>query len=284
MPLKVLPPKGGSYTLRNPVCSDAMTDIGGFFRLDGKVALVTGGYGGIGSAVCRGLSAAGASVAVAGHDADKANACAAAIRNAGGKAEPAVFDALSAADTRRMVDEVAARFGRLDILVNTVGGNQRAEMADAATEEGFEHVMRLNLTSAMFQSQASARHMIAGGRGGKQLHIGSVRSLLALRGKGFSAYCAAKGGLSILCKQLAAEWAPHNITVNVISPTFVRTPQGERFLTDPAFYQSLIARIPLGRIGETDDVVGAVLFFVSPASNFVTGQTLYLDGGITATQ
>ncbi len=261
-----------------------MTDIGGFFRLDGKVALVTGGYGGIGSAVCRGLAAAGASVAVAGRDADKAGACAAEIRNAGGKAEPAVFDALSSTDTRRMVDEVAARWGRLDILVNTVGGNQRAEMADDATEEGFEHVMRLNLTSAMFQSQASARHMIAGGRGGKQLHIGSVRSLLALRGKGFSAYCAAKGGLSILCKQLAAEWAPHNVTVNVISPTFVRTPQGERFLTDPAFYQSLIARIPLGRIGETDDVVGAVLFFVSPASNFVTGQTLYLDGGITATQ
>jgi len=111
-----------------------------------------------------------------------------------------------------------------------------------------------------------------------------VRSLLALRGKGFSAYCAAKGGLAILCKQLAAEWAPHNITVNMVSPTFVRTPQGERFLTDPAFYQSVVGRIPLGRIGETEDVVGAVLFFASPASNFVTGQTLYLDGGITATQ
>jgi NAD(P)-dependent dehydrogenase (short-subunit alcohol dehydrogenase family) len=261
-----------------------MTDIGGFFRLDGKVALVTGGYGGIGSAVCRSLSSAGARVAVAGRDAGKATDCASAIRDAGGEAEPAVFEALNATDTRRMVDEVAARWGRLDILVNTVGGNQRAELADDVTEEGFEHVLRLNLTSAMFQSQAAARHMIAGGRGGKQVHIGSVRSLLALRGKGFSAYCASKGGLSILCKQLAAEWAPHNITVNMISPTFVRTPQGERFLTDPAFYQSVVGRIPLGRIGETNDVVGAVLFFASPASNFVTGQTLYLDGGITATQ
>jgi gluconate 5-dehydrogenase len=261
-----------------------MTDIGGFFRLDDKVALVTGGYGGIGSAVCRGLAAAGARVAVAGRDADKAKMCVAEIRDAGGQAEAAAFDAMSSADTRRMVDEVAARSGRLDILVNTVGGNQRAEMADDVTEDGFEHVMRLNLSTAMFQSQAAARHMIAGGRGGKQVHIGSVRSLLALRGKGFSAYCAAKGGLAILCKQLAAEWAPHNITVNMISPTFVRTPQGERFLTDPAFRQSLLARIPLGRIGETEDVVGAVLFFVSPASNFVTGQTLYLDGGITATQ
>jgi len=140
----------------------AMTDIGGFFRLDGKVALVTGGYGGIGSAVCSGLAAAGARVAVAGRDADKAQACASAIRNGGGEAEAAVFDALSAKDTRRMVDEVASRWGRLDILVNTVGGNQRAELADEVTEEGFAHVMNLNLTSAMFQSQASARQMIAG--------------------------------------------------------------------------------------------------------------------------
>jgi NAD(P)-dependent dehydrogenase (short-subunit alcohol dehydrogenase family) len=266
------------------LCCRAMTDFAGFFRLDEKVALVTGGYGGIGSAVSKGLAAAGARVAVAGRDAEKAQACAKTIQDAGGVAEPAVFDALSAADTRRMVDEVAARWGRLDILVNTVGGNQRAELADDVTEDGFGHVINLNLTSAMFQSQASARYMIAGGRGGKQVHIGSVRSLLALRGKGFSAYCAAKGGLSILCKQLAAEWAPHNITVNMVSPTFVRTPQGERFLTDPAFYQSVVGRIPLGRIGETEDVVGAVLFFVSPASSFVTGQTLYLDGGITATQ
>ncbi len=115
----------------------AMTDIGGFFRLDGKVALVTGGYGGIGSAVCKGLAAAGARVAVAGRDAEKAKACAQEIQAAGGVAEPAVFDALSAADTRRMVDEVAARLGRLDILVNTVGGNQRAELADDVTEAGF---------------------------------------------------------------------------------------------------------------------------------------------------
>jgi NAD(P)-dependent dehydrogenase (short-subunit alcohol dehydrogenase family) len=165
-----------------------------------------------------------------------------------------------------------------------VGGNQREELADAATEAGFEHVLRLNLTTAMFQSQAAAKHMIAGGNGGKQIHIGSVRSLLALRGRGFSAYCAAKGGLSILCKQLAAEWAPHRINVNMLSPTFVRTPQGARFLTDPAFKQSVLARIPLGRLGETDDIAAAVLFFASPASDFITGQTLYVDGGVTATQ
>jgi gluconate 5-dehydrogenase len=136
----------------------------------------------------------------------------------------------------------------------------------------------------MFQAQAAARHMIRQGEGGRQVHMGSVRTLLGLRGRGYAAYCAAKGGLALLCKQLAAEWAPVGINVNVVAPTFVRTPQVGAMLADANFYNSLVARIPLGRIGEPDDVRNAVLFFVSPASSFVTGQTLYLDGGLTATQ
>ena len=136
----------------------------------------------------------------------------------------------------------------------------------------------------MFQAQAAARHMIRQETGGKQIHFGSVRSQLALRGRGFAAYCAAKGGMGVLCKQLAAEWAPHRVNVNMLAPTFVRTQQVARWLEDPVFYQNLVSRIPMGRIAEPADIVGAVLFFVSPASDFVTGQTLYLDGGITATQ
>src|SRR4029434_4271706 len=135
----------------------------------------------------------------------------------------------------------------------------------------------------MFQAQAAARQMIAQG-GGKQVHIGSVRTLLRLRGRGYAAYCGSKGGLAILCKQLAAEWAPHQINVNVVAPTFVRTQQVAHMLADQQFYSALVARIPLGRIAEPEDVWNAVLFFVSSASDFVTGQTLYLDGGITATQ
>ena len=254
-----------------------------FFRLDGKVALVTGGYGGIGAAVCRGLAAMGAKVAVAGHNPEKCAALVDELKGSGYDAFGSAFNALSVPDTRRLVDEVAAHFGRLDILVNTVGG-QREEKADEVTEENFDHVIDLNMKSVMFQAQAAARHMIAGGSGGKQVHFGSVRSQLALRGRGFAAYCAAKGGLSILCRQLAAEWAPHRVNVNVLAPTFVRTAQVAKWLEDPDFYRNLVARIPIGRIGETDDVVGAVLFFVSPASDFVTGQTLYLDGGITTTQ
>jgi NAD(P)-dependent dehydrogenase (short-subunit alcohol dehydrogenase family) len=142
----------------------------------------------------------------------------------------------------------------------------------------------VNLKGAMFQAQAAARQMMNQGTGGKQVHIGSVRTLLALRGRGYAAYCATKGGLAILCKQLAAEWAPHKINVNVVAPTFVRTLQVAHMLSDANFYNTLVARIPLGRIAEPDDVSNAVLFFVSSASDFITGQTLYLDGGITATQ
>ena len=253
-----------------------------FFGLDGKVALVTGGYGGIGAAVCRGLASRGARVAITGHNLDKAQALADEMKGQGFDAFATAFNALAVADTRRMIDEVAAHFGRLDILVNTVGG-QREEKADEVTEENFDHVIDLNMKSVMFQAQAAAKHMKAAG-GGKQVHFGSVRSQLALRGRGFAAYCAAKGGLSILCRQLAAEWAPDKINVNVLAPTFIRTEQVAKWLDDPDFYRNLVARIPIGRVGETQDVVGAVLFFVSPASDFVTGQTLYLDGGITTTQ
>jgi gluconate 5-dehydrogenase len=133
-------------------------------------------------------------------------------------------------------------------------------------------------------AQAAARHMIAGGEGGRQVHIGSVRSLLALRGRGYSAYTATKGGLVIMCKQLAAEYAPHNITVNVIAPTFVRTELVAHMLSDENFYNSLVARIPLGRVADPEEVMHATLYFASAASAFVTGQALYLDGGITATQ
>jgi NAD(P)-dependent dehydrogenase (short-subunit alcohol dehydrogenase family) len=260
-----------------------MTPSEGMYRLDGKVALVTGGYGGIGEAVCRGLAAMGAKVAVAGHNGEKAASCAQALRGQGGDAYAAVFDVVKVPTIRSMVDEVAAHYGRLDILVNCVGVNREEKAADA-TEERFDYVLDVNLKGAMFQAQAAACHMVRQGGGGKQVHIGSVRTLLALRGRGYAAYCAAKGGLAVLCKQLAAEWAPHQINVNVVAPTFVRTQQVAQMLSDPEFYSALVSRIPLGRIAEPDDVSNAVLFLVSPASDFITGQTLYLDGGITATQ
>lgn len=260
-----------------------MTPTDKLFRLDGKAALVTGGYGGIGEAVCRGLANMGARVAVTGHNADRAAACAKALQQEGHDAWAAPFEATSVTETQHMVDEAAAHFGRLDILVNCVGLN-REQKAEDVTEDMFDYVFGVNLKSAMFQAQAAARHMIRQGAGGKQVHIGSVRSLLSLRGRGFAAYCATKGGLVTMCKQLSAEWAQHKINVNVVAPTFIRTEQVAKMLSDATFYSNLVSRIPLGRIGEPDEVMSAVLFFASPASDFITGQTLYLDGGITATQ
>jgi len=253
------------------------------FSLEGKIALVTGGYGGIGQAITEGLAALGAKVAISGHNLEKAKACAADLNSRGLDAYGCGFDVISIAEIQQMVNNVVDHFGRLDILVNTVGLN-REEKATEVTEHGFDYVLDVNLKGAMFQAQAAARQMIKQGMGGKQVHLGSVRTQLALRGRGYAAYCSAKGGLGILCKQLAAEWAPNKINVNLVAPTFIETEQVAKMLSDRSFYESIVNRIPLGRIGTPRDVMGAVLFLVSPASDFVTGQTLYVDGGITATQ
>jgi NAD(P)-dependent dehydrogenase (short-subunit alcohol dehydrogenase family) len=260
-----------------------MSLIEDVFGLAGKVALVTGGYLGIGAAITEGLASVGARVAVTGIEANLADEFVRSLQSRGHDAYSAPFDVLSVDDTRRMTDDVVKRFGRLDVFVNCVGVN-REQPANEATEEVFDNVLDINLKGAMFQAQAAASHMIRQGWGGKHVHIGSVRTQLALRGRGYAAYCASKGGLGALCKQLAAEWAPQRINVNVVAPTFVNTEMSAHMLADESFYSSLVSRIPLGRIAEPRDVMHAVLFLISPASDFITGQILYVDGGITATQ
>jgi NAD(P)-dependent dehydrogenase (short-subunit alcohol dehydrogenase family) len=253
------------------------------FGIRDKVALVTGGYRGIGAAIASGLAGMGAKLAVTGIEGALAASFAASLRDRGHDVYSAQFDVVSATATHSMVDGVAEHFGRLDILVNCIGVN-REQSADEVTEDVFDNVVAVNLKGAMFQAQAAARHMIRQQSGGKQVHIGSVRTLLALRGRGYAAYCASKGGLGVLCKQLAAEWAPHRINVNIVAPTFVNTEMSAHMLADKAFHETLVSRIPLGRIAEPEDVMHAVLFFASPASDYITGQILYVDGGITATQ
>jgi NAD(P)-dependent dehydrogenase (short-subunit alcohol dehydrogenase family) len=144
-------------------------------------------------------------------------------------------------------------------------------------------IFDLNLASPVLPSQAAAREMIKRGSGGRVLNLSSVRGRLGIDA-GYSAYVAAKGAVEALTRQYATEWAKYGITVNAISPTFVRTEQVASLLADQGFYDRLVARIPLGRIAEPDDLIGAILFFCSDASSFVTGQTLTLDGGLTATQ
>jgi NAD(P)-dependent dehydrogenase (short-subunit alcohol dehydrogenase family) len=253
------------------------------FSLEGKRAFVPGGYGGIGEAVAQALAEAGAAVTVAGRSAGKAEALAGFLISEGHQAHGIAMDAHKVADIQAAVDEAAQRMGGLDLLVNCIGMNREQKIAEV-TEETFDEIYRANLRSAMFLAQAAARHQIAGGRGGKQVHMLSVRAQLGMRGFGYSAYCATKGALVMLVKQHALELAPHNIQVNGVAPTVVLTEAAEKWRSDEKRWQALLARIPLGRVAEARDVAGATAFFCSSASDFVTGQVLYVDGGITASQ
>lgn len=258
-------------------------ELAGLFDLKGKTAYVPGGYGGIGEAIAWALAMAGAKVAVSGRDEAKAVALAHELNAAGYTAMGLAMDAHSVAHIQSSVDAVAEAFGGLDILINCVGMQREQALLDV-TEEVFDEVVQVNLKSAMFLAQAAARHQIAGGQGGAQVHLLSVRAQLGLRGRGYSAYCSTKGGLVMLIRQHASELAPHGITVNGIAPTVVRTEMARHWLENPETRAQVLGRIPLGRVADPKDVAGAAVFFTSPAASFITGQVLYIDGGITASQ
>lgn len=262
---------------------DFVSELTGLFDLRGRVAFVPGGYGGIGAAIAWGLALHGAKVVVAGRSLEKAQALAQEIRDAGHGAEGITLDVESVAGIRDSVDRVVELYGGLDILMNCVGIQHEEPLLDV-TEEAYDEVYRVNLKSAMFLAQAAARHQTAAGKGGRQVHLLSVRAQLGLRNRGYSAYCSTKGGMVMLIKQHAMELAPHGITVNGVAPTFVYTEMIRHVMENPEFRAKLLERIPLGRIADPKDVVGPVLFFVSPGGGFVTGQTMYVDGGITSSQ
>lgn len=250
------------------------------FDLTGKKALVPGGYGGIGEAIAQAFCEAGASVVVAGRSEGKARALAGFLSGMGHTAHGIAMDGESVESIAAGVDRAASLMGGLDILANCIGKNREQRLPDVSPET-FDEIYRTNLRSAMFLAQAAARHQ---SKGGKQVHLLSVRSQLGMRGFGYSAYCATKGALVMLVKQHALELAPRGITVNGVAPTVVLTEAAEKWRGDEERWKNLLARIPLGRVAEAREVAGAVLFFCSPASDFVTGQVLYVDGGITASQ
>lgn len=255
------------------------------FRLDDKVAVVPGGGGAIGSELAKGLAEAGAKVVIVGRSKEAATDAAHKVESAGSEALVAIGDMTSEADAERVITETVEAFGRVDILVNAIGGGA-GKVLHAAHEyprDDWDWIFELNLRSALLPTQYAVRAMIEGGRGGRILNISSVRGQLGIDA-GYSAYVAAKGALDALTRQEATEWARHGITVNSISPTFVDTPQVAMLLDDPVFKANLVARIPVGRVGQTADLVGAVLLFCSDASSFITGQILTIDGGLTATQ
>ena len=205
------------------------------------------------------------------------------FRTHGLEADGIQVDVESVASIRQAVAGAAERQGRVDVLVNCVGIQREERLLDV-TEEAYDEVYRVNLKAAMFLAQAAARHQVSAGRGGRQVHLLSVRAKLGMRDRGYSAYCSTKGGMAMLIKQHAMELAPDGITVNGVAPTFVYTDMIRHVMDNPGFRSQLLERIPLGRIADPRDVVGAVLFFCSDAAGFVTGQTLYVDGGVTASQ
>ncbi len=255
------------------------------FSLEGRTAVVTGGGGGIGSALAEALGAAGCAVAVAGRSREPLDSAVARIEATGARGLAVTADVTDETECTRMVEEVVGQFGRIDIIVNAVGGGAGKELhnAEAYPREAWDWIMELNVRSTVIPTQAVARRMIETDNGGIVLNISSVRANLGINA-GYSAYVAAKGAISSLTRQWATEWAKHGIRVNAIMPTFVDTPQVAMLLEDPAFKANIVNRIPLGRVGETRDIVGPAIFLCSNAASFVTGHVLTIDGGLTATQ
>lgn len=258
------------------------------FSLQGRVVFLPGGYGDIGVAIAQRLSAAGAHVAVAGRDGDKARALALQIeQQSGQEALGLAMDAHDVSQMQAAIGRTATHFGHLDILVNCVGIQREERLADL-TEAAFDDVVQVNLKAAVFMAQAAAKWQVracqAGRAPGRQVHLLSVRAQLGLRDRGYSAYCATKGALAMLIRQHAVELCEHGITVNGVAPTVVRGEMARHWLDNPEVHARVLQRIPLGRVAEPQDVAGPVQFFCSPAAAFVTGQIVYVDGGLTATQ
>ena len=255
------------------------------FRLDDKVAFVAGGGGAIGSALAVALAEAGAKVAVSGRSQDALDAAVQRIDEAGSSGFAAAGDMTDRQAAEDAVARTADHYGRLDIVVNAIGGGAGKVLFDAQDYPipEWDWIMELNLRAAVLPTQAAVKAMIEAGNGGRIINISSVRADLGINA-GYSAYVAAKGAISSLTRQWATEWAKYGITVNAIAPTFVDTPQVAMLLEDPDFKAGVVNRIPIGRVGEPSDLIGPVLLFASDASSFVTGQILGIDGGLTATQ
>ena len=245
------------------------------FRLDGCVALVTGASAGLGAAMSVALAEAGADVAVHGNTRSPSQTCA-LVEAAGRRAAPVTGDLGDRAVSGRLVDETLSALGRLDILVNNAGIIRRTP-AERYSDEDWDRVIEIDLTSAFRLARAAGAHMIASGGGGRIINI---TSLLAFQG-GITvpAYAAAKGGLAQLTKALANEWASKGINVNAVAPGYVETDVTTALRNDPVRSRQILERIPAGRWGRPEDVAGAVVFLASPASRYVHGHVLAVDGG-----
>ncbi len=245
-------------------------------RLKDKVAIVTGSTKGIGKAIATGYANEGATVVVCGRSVDLANALADELTDQGKKAIAMRLDVADGDSIAHVFDEVVKQFGRIDILVNNAGISPIYKRAEDTPLETWNAIIRTNLTGTFLCCQAAGRVMIQQ-KSGKVINMSSVGGEVAL--PKLVAYCASKGGIVLVTKVLAAEWAQHNIQVNAIGPSYVETEFTEGLRGNERIYEELKSKNPMKRFARPKEIVGTAVFLASDESNFVTGQTIFVDGG-----
>ena len=254
-----------------------MKDI---FKLDGKVAVVTGGAGGIGEALALGLGYHGATVVVSSRNQKAIDAVAEKIRKETGNDALAVAsDVTDESSLQNLVDTVVGKYGKIDILVNAMGMNIKHDAFEYPMED-WDKLFNVNVKGTMAACKVVGKVM-RDQKGGAIVNLSSVRGIRGYTG-GNSGYCATKGAVELITKALALEWAPKGIRVNALGPALVITPGTKHIAENPELAAKYAAAVPMGRIGMPEDMVGAVVYLCSDAASFVSGQTIYVDGGLTA--
>jgi 2-deoxy-D-gluconate 3-dehydrogenase len=250
----------------------------GSFSLEGKVAIVTGASRGIGRAIALGLAEAGANVALAARTEQDLKEVAAEIEGYGRKAIVIPTDVTDREQIQQMVDRTVAELGGLQVLVNNAGGTRFMSPLVALRPEGWDKVLALNLDSVFHATQIGAQAMLAGG-GGSIIQIASVAGIMGAQGLSF--YSAAKGGVRLMTQAVAKELAQSGVRVNSIAPGWIATDLNETMRADEASLAMAISMVPMGRLGEPEEIVGAAVYLASDASSYVTGSTIVIDGGQT---
>jgi NAD(P)-dependent dehydrogenase (short-subunit alcohol dehydrogenase family) len=250
----------------------------GGFGLAGRTILVTGAGGGLGSVMAKGLAAAGAAVAVTDLDATRISAVAREVEASGGRAVAEPLDVTDSDAVERVMDAVTARLGPIDGLVNAAGITRRGAATDFSRAD-WDAILSVNLTGTFLCCQAAGRRMVAR-RSGSIVNVASIAGRIGLPGT--IAYIAAKGGVVMLTRGLAVEWATHGVRVNALAPSWFATDMGNLIDREPAYRDRVLRRVPLGRLGQPEELVGATVFLLSDAASMVTGHILAVDGGVLA--